>query len=257
MEFMMLLDGRNAIVYGGGGSIGGAMARAFAAQGARVFLAGRTGATLEKVASQIRAQGGRADTAEVDALNEAAVDAHADAVAAEAGGIQISVNVVTDNDVQGTPAVEMAVADYLAPVQTGLRSRFLTARAAARHMKRQRSGVILMFGGDGDRSANRRHQLGGLVTGFAAIEALRRQLACELGAYGIRVITLQTGGVPESIPAELEWRGPIEAGITEQTLLGRPATLEDVGNVAVFAASDWARTITGAAINMTCGAFLD
>jgi enoyl-[acyl-carrier-protein] reductase (NADH) len=125
-------------------------------------------------------------------------------------------------------------------------------------MKRQRDGVILMFGGDGDRSAHRRnHQLGGLVTGFSAIEALRRQLACELGEYGIRVITLQTGGVPESIPAELEWRGPIEKSLVESTLLGRAATLEDVGNVAVFAASDWARTITGAAINMTCGAFVD
>jgi 3-oxoacyl-[acyl-carrier protein] reductase len=254
----MLLEGRNAIVYGGGGSIGGAMARAFAKQGAHVFLAGRTRAGLDRVAGEITADGGRADTAIVDARDEAAVDAHADEVARVAGGIQISVNVITDNDVQGKPATEMAVADYLGPVEVGLRSRFLTARAAARHMKEQRDGVILMFGGDGDRSAHRRnHQLGGLVTGFSAIEALRRQLACELGGYGIRVITLQTGGVPESIPAEVEWRAPIEKSLVESTLLGRAATLEDVGNVAVFAASDWARTITGAAINMTCGAFVD
>jgi 3-oxoacyl-[acyl-carrier protein] reductase len=251
----MLLEGRNAIVYGGGGSIGGAMAKAFAKQGAHVFLAGRTQASLDRVAAQIQ---GPVDTAVVDARDEEAVDAHADQVAGRAGGIQISVNVVTDHDVQGKPATDMAVADYLAPVEAGLRSRFLTARAAARHMKQQRDGVILMFGGDGDRSAHRRnHQLGGLVTEFSAIEALRRQLACELGEYGIRVITLQTGGVPESIPAELEWRAPIEKSLVESTLLGRAATLEDVGNVAVFAASDWARTITGAAINMTCGAFVD
>jgi NAD(P)-dependent dehydrogenase (short-subunit alcohol dehydrogenase family) len=254
----MLLEGRNAVVYGGGGSIGGAMAKAFAKQGARVFLAGRTQASLDRVASQIRQGGGRADTAIVDARDEQAVDAHADEVVRVAGGIQISVNVVGDNDVQGKPAADMAVADYLAPVEAGLRSRFLTARAAARHMKRQRDGVILMFGGDGDRSAHRRnHQLGGLVAGLSAIEALRRQLACELGEFGIRVVTLQTGGVPESIPAELEWRAPIEKSLVESTLLGRAATLEDVGNVAVFAASDWARTITGAAINMTCGAFVD
>jgi 3-oxoacyl-[acyl-carrier protein] reductase len=254
----MLLDGRNAIVYGGGGSIGGAMARAFAAQGAHVFLAGRTGGPLDEVAAQIRRKGGRADTAVVDALDEAAVDAHADEVARAAGGIQISVNVVTDHDVQGKPAADMAVADYLAPVENGLRSRFLTARAAARHMKRQRDGVILMFGGDGDRAAHRaNHGLGGLVAGFSAIEALRRQLACELGEYGIRVVTLQTGGVPESIPADAPWRGPVEEALVGSTLLGRAATLDDVGNVAVFAASDWARTITGAAINMTCGAFVD
>jgi NAD(P)-dependent dehydrogenase (short-subunit alcohol dehydrogenase family) len=254
----MLLEGRNAIVYGGGGSIGGAMAKAFAAQGAHVHLAGRTRESLDKVAAEITARGGRAGTAVVDALDEAAVDAHADRVAREAGGIQISVNVVTDHDVQGKPATDMAVADYVAPVVTGLRSRFLTARAAARHMKQQRNGVILMFGGDGDRSAHRRnHQLGGLVAGFSAIEALRRQLACELGGYGIRVVTLQTGGVPESLPTDADWRAPIERSLVEATLLGRAATLEDVGNVAVFAASDWARTITGATINMTCGAFID
>jgi NAD(P)-dependent dehydrogenase (short-subunit alcohol dehydrogenase family) len=254
---MLLLDGKNAIIYGGGGAIGGAMGRAFAGQGARVFLAGRTRATLEEVASQIREAGGRADTAEVDALDEAAVDRHADAVAAEAGRIDISVNVISDNDVQGRPADEMAVDDYLAPVVTSVRSRFLTARAAARHMKAHRSGVILMFGGDGDRSANRKYQLGGLITGFAAVEALRRQLACELGRHGIRVITLQTGGVPESIPAEYEWRAGVEADLTANSLLGRAATLADVGNVAVFAASDWARTITATGINMSCGAFVD
>lgn len=253
----MLLDGKNAIIYGGGGAIGGAMGRAFAAQGARVFLAGRTRAALEKVASQIREAGGRADTAEVDALDEAAVDAHADQVAAEAGGIDISVDVISDNDVQGRPAAEMAVDDYLAPVVTSVRSRFLTARAAARHMKVRRSGVILMFGGDGDRSANRKYRLGGLVTGFSAVEALRRQLACELGEYGIRVVTLQTGGVPESIPADHQLRAGVEADLAANSLLGRAATLEDVGNVAVFAASDWARTITATGINMSCGAFVD
>ena len=252
----MLLDGRNAIIYGGGGSVGGAIARAFAAQGARVFLAGRTGAALAKVAAGIRETGGRADTAEVDALDERAVDAHADAVAAEAGSIDISVNVIGDSDVQGTPMAQMSLEDYLSPVVTSVRSKFLTSRAAARHMMRQRSGVILAFGGEGDRGAHRQHHLGGLVTGFSAIEAMRRQLAAELGEYGIRVITLQTGGVPESIPAEFAGRAAIEAELTAQTLLGRTATLADVGNVAVFAASDWARTITGATLNITCGAVL-
>ena len=253
----MLLDGRNAIIYGGGGSVGAAIARAFAAQGARVFLAGRTEATLAKVAAGIRENGGRADIAEVDALDERAVDAHADAVAAEAGSIDISVNVIGDSDVQGTPMARMSLEDYLSPVVTSVRSKFVTSRAAARHMMRQRSGVILVFGGEGDRSAQREYHLGGLVTGFSAIEAMRRQLATELGEYGIRVITLRTGGVPESIPAGFAGRDAIEAGLRARTLLGRTATLQDVGNVAVFAASDWARTITGAALNMTCGAVLD
>ena len=57
----MLLDNKSAVIYGGGGSIGGAVARAFAREGSRVFLAGRTRATLEEVAEAIRATGGAAE----------------------------------------------------------------------------------------------------------------------------------------------------------------------------------------------------
>lgn len=249
----MLLDGKNAIIYGAGGAIGGAMARAFAAQGARVFLAGRTRATLEKVAAQIREAGGHAETAEVDAMDEAAVDAHADAV----GTIDISVNVTATYDVQGTPMAEMSVDDYLAPVTLPVRSRFLTSRAAARHMIPRRSGVIIFFGGEGDRSIHRKYHLGGLVAGFTAVEAMRRQLAGELGPHGIRVITLVTGGVPESLPADFAGRDELIADLTEPTALGRTATLADVGNAAVFAASDWAAALTGATLNVSCGAILD
>lgn len=253
----MLLAGRNAIIYGGGGGIGGAIARAYAREGARVFLAGRTRATLDAVATDIRATGGLADAAVLDALDASAVDAHADAVAREGGSLDISVNVISDKDVQGTPLADMAEADYLSPVVTSVRSKFLTSRAAARHMKVQRSGVILAFGGGGDPAAYRRHHLGGLLASFEAVESMRRQLASELGQYGIRVPTLRTGGVPEVIPEGTEFRRRIEADMTRQTLLGRTATLADVGNVAVFAASDMARTLTGTAINMTCGAILD
>jgi NAD(P)-dependent dehydrogenase (short-subunit alcohol dehydrogenase family) len=253
----MLLDGRSAIIYGGGGGIGGAIARAFAKQGAHVFLAGRTPSSLDAVAEDIRKNGGQADTAIVDALDEAQVDAHAAEVVAAAGSLDISVNVITDSDVQGTPMTDMSVADYLSPVDGSVRARFITSRAAARHMKPQRSGVILTFGGQGDPGAHRRYSLGGLLTGFAAVEEMRRQLAAELGQYGIRVITLRTGGVPESIPADAEFRAAVEEELNRQSLLGRAATFEDVGNVAVFAASDMARTLTGTAINMSCGAILD
>jgi len=89
-EVDVLLENKNAVIYGGGGSIGGAVARAFGREGARVFLAGRTRAKLEAVAEAIRSAGGAAETAEVDALDENAVDEHADAVAADAGGIDVS-----------------------------------------------------------------------------------------------------------------------------------------------------------------------
>jgi 3-oxoacyl-[acyl-carrier protein] reductase len=254
----MLLDSKSAVIYGGGGSIGGAVARAFAREGARVFLAGRTSTTLEEVAQPIRAGGGVAETAEVDALDEEAVDRHADAVAAEAGGIDISFNLITHPHTHGTPLAEMAVDDFLAPLETAARTTFLTARAAARHMMPRRSGVILAFGGPGDRSGPMRdYFLGGTQVAFDAIETIRRQLAVELGPHGIRVVTLASGGVPESLPEGFDGRQEIVDMIERQTLLGRAATLEDVGNAAVFAASDWARSMTAAIVNVSCGALVD
>lgn len=254
----MLLEDKNAVIYGGGGSIGGAVARAFAREGARVFLAGRTLATLEEVAKAIRTAGGAVETAEVDALDERAVDRHADAVASEAGGIDISFNLITHPHTHGIPLAEMEVDDFMAPVETAARTTFLTARAAARHMIPRRSGVILAFGGPGDRSGpNRDYYLGGTQVAFDAIETMRRQLSVELGPHGIRVVTLATGGIPETFPEDFEGREEISEMIAAETLLGRAATLDDVGNAAAFAASDRARSMTAAIVNVSCGALID
>jgi enoyl-[acyl-carrier-protein] reductase (NADH) len=93
---------------------------------------------------------------------------------------------------------------------------------------------------------------------FEAIESMRRQLGAELGPYGIRTVTLRTGGVPESMPESFEGREEIiERHIVSPTMLGRAATLEDVGNVAAFVASDRARTMTAATVNISCGALVD
>ncbi|SEF36438.1 Enoyl-[acyl-carrier-protein] reductase (NADH) [Amycolatopsis pretoriensis] len=251
---MTLLNGKNAIVYGGGGRIGSAVATAFAEEGARVFLAGRTRARLDVVAERIRAAGGAAEVAEVDALDERAVDEHADAVAAE-GGLDISFNLIAHGDVQGTPLIDMALADYERPVLTAVRTQFLTARAAARHMVKQRSGVLLLFGGAGEPV--REFAVGGLQIAFHALEAMRRQLAAELGPHGVRAVTLRTGGIPETLPADFAGREAIEASIAGKTLLGRTATLADVGAVAAFVASDRARTMTASTVNVSCGALVD
>jgi 3-oxoacyl-[acyl-carrier protein] reductase len=254
----MLLENRNAIIYGGGGAIGGAVARAFAREGAAVHLAGRTLQTLEAVAEPIRAAGGVATTAQVDALEPDAVDRHADSVAADHGGIDISFNLIGHPYTHGVPMAEMDVDDFMAPVEVATRSTFLTTRAASRHMIPRRSGVILAFGGPGDRSApNRDYFLGGTQVAFDAIETMRRQLAIELGRHGIRVVTLASSGVAETLTPAVENQEEITRMIEASTLLGRAATLEDVGNAAVFAASDWARTLTAAIVNVSCGALID
>jgi NAD(P)-dependent dehydrogenase (short-subunit alcohol dehydrogenase family) len=148
--------------------------------------------------------------------------------------------------------VEMDVEDYLRPVATAVRTNFLTAKAAARHMRP--GGVILFFGGEGDPP--RGFSLGGLQTAFHALEAMRRQLASELGERGIRTVTLRTGGVPETIRDEQQ-RERIGKSIEEASLIGRAATLDDVAHVAAFVASDNARTMTAATVNVSAGALLD
>jgi 3-oxoacyl-[acyl-carrier protein] reductase len=258
----MLLENKNAVIYGAGGSIGGAVARAFAREGATVFLAGRTLESLEEVAEEIRSAGGVAETAQVDALDEQAVDGHVDAVAASAGGIDVSFNLISYGDVQGTPLAEMPLEDFERPVMSAVRTQFLSARAVARHMIRQGSGVILTFGGAGGRDPIRDYTsggfqvyLGGFQVALGAIDVLRRQLASELGPHGIRVVTLQSGGVPET--TREDWREAITQSFVETSMLKRVETLEEVGNIAAFAASDLARTMTATAINITCGRVAD
>src|SRR3712207_5921275 len=246
----MLLEGKIAVIYGGGGKVGGAVARAFAREGARVFLAGRTLESLEEVAQEICFAGGVAETARVDALDERAVDEHADAVAEKAGGIDISFNLISYRDVQGTPLAQMPLEEFERPLKTAVRTQFLTARAAARHMISQGSGVILTFGGAGGRDPIRDYTsggfqvyLGGFQIALGAIDVLRRQLAVELGPHGIRVVTVQSGGVPET--TREDWREAITQSFVDTSMLKRAETLEDIGNVAAFAASDLARTKIG------------
>jgi 3-oxoacyl-[acyl-carrier protein] reductase len=254
----MLLEGKNAVIYGGGGAIGGAVARAFGREGAGVFLAGRTAEKLEAVAEDIRSAGFKAETAEVDALDEQAVDRHADAVAAGAGSLDISFNLITHPHTHGTPLAEMNVDDFLAPIETAARATFLTARAAARHMIPRSSGVILMFGGPGDRSAPLRdYYLGGTQVAFDVLETMRRQLSVELGAQGVRVITLESGGVVESLPDDFEGRQDIVDLIEGHTLVGRTPSLEEIGNVAAFVASDKAGPMTAATVNVSAGSLID
>ncbi len=249
----MLLKNKVAVIYGAGGSIGGAVTRAFAREGARVFLAGRTKAKLDKVADEIRANGGVAETAVVDALDERAVDEYVDAVVEQAGSLDISFNLISYGDVQ-KPLMEITVEDFAQPITIAMRTQFLTTRAAARHMVKRGAGVILHFGGGGPQTLP---GMGGFKIALDAIESLRRQWACELGRHGIRVVSLKTGGVPESIPDSFAAKNEITASIEQETLLGRAATLADVGNVAAFVASDHARTLTATEVNISCGALVD
>lgn len=264
-----LLHNKTSIIYGAGGGLGSGIALTFAREGATVFLTGRTRRSLERVAAQIEAAGGRAEVSVVDALDAAAVDEHVQAVVdehvqavvADAGGVDVSLNLISRGDVQGTPLIEMRVSDLMAPVTAGLRSNFLTARAAARQMVSQGSGVILSLTSGSSRGAA--PLMGGTGPADAATEALMRYLAAEIGPRGVRVLGLWTAGVPETFALEEDTNPArvatgltaeqIEAIIAPRTMLQRSPRLEQVAQAAAFLASDHAAGITGTILNVTCG----
>lgn len=240
----MLLADRTAIVHGGSGAVGAAVARGFAREGAVVHLTGRTVPPLEAVARRIRDDGGAAHTAQLDATDRDAVERHAVAVAAQSPGIDICFNATSNDDVQGTPLLDMDVADLLRPVTKAVTTTFFTAAAAARHMVRRGSGVVLVMGGGRETIPG----LGGSHVAWAALAGVCRQLASELGPQGVRVAWLLSPGSPA--PGE-------EQGAAEGALLAERPRYDDVANAAVFAASDWARTMTATEVNLTGGLVAD
>ena len=255
-----LLDGKSAIIYGAGGALGGGVARTFAREGATVYLTGRTQASLAAVADDIRDAGGTAEVAVVDACDEAAVAAHADAVAADAGTIDVSFNLITRGDVQGQPLIDMAVDDLAQPVDNGLRSNFITARAAARHMVANGGGVILHL--TSGSAAAQAPMMGGTGSADAATQALMRNLAMELGPQGVRVLGIWTAGVADSLTrAKLVEVGGDDVPdpevvarlIGEASMLKRAPRIQQVADVAAFLASDRSSGMTAAIANVTCG----
>ncbi len=258
-----LLEGKTAIIYGGGGGIGGGVARTFAREGAKVFLVGRTREKLDAVAKDITSAGGSAGVAVVDALDEQAVDDHVQDVVSRAGSVDVSFNLIKRGDVQGTPLVAMATDDLLRAVVNGLRSSFLTARAAARRMIEQGSGVILHLNSASGAAAM--PGMGSTGPADAATEAFMRYLAAEVGPHGVRVCGIWTAGVAETLSKEklTEVGGKnapevqtVEAMIAGMAALRRAPRLADVAEVAAFLASDRAAGMTGTMANVTSGLVL-
>jgi len=263
----MLLENKNAVIYGAGGAVGGAVARAFAREGAKVFLTGRRLAVVEAVAKDTLAAGGRAEAAQVDALDEQAVEKHVDAVAKKAGAIDISFNAIgiPQPGIQGIPLAELPVESFTLPVATYARSHFLTARAAARRMVEKRSGVILMHTPEPARLGV--PLVGGMAPAWAAMEALSRSLSAELAVQGVRAVCLRSTGIPETSAIDVVFgihakargitREQFQAFLEGMTHRRRLTTLAELGNVAALMASDRAGAMTGTVANLTGGLIVD
>ncbi|WP_426503274.1 SDR family NAD(P)-dependent oxidoreductase [Dactylosporangium sp. McL0621] len=266
----LLLQDKTAVIYGGGGAIGGAVARVFAREGARVFIAGRTRARLDAVARDIDAAGGVVEAATVDVLDQAAVEEHAGAVAGRAGGIDIALNAVSVGHDQGTPLAELSLEEFMRPIDGFLRALFITSKAVARHMGHRRPGVILTLSEPGAKLA-----VGGILghaASAAGKEAFARVLAAELAPRNIRVVGIRPHAVADapaagSYTAELFRPAAaaagqsvaefLEGGLAQGTLLKRLPTLAETAETAAFLASDRAGVMTGVIVNLSGGALVD
>jgi NAD(P)-dependent dehydrogenase (short-subunit alcohol dehydrogenase family) len=266
------LEGRTAVIHGGGGAIGGAVARAFAREGARVFLAGRTLPRLREVAAEIEAAGGRVEVATVDALDEGAAAAHAAAVAEKAGGIDVLLNAVGVDHVQGVPLAELSLADFAYPIEVYTRSAFVTAKAAAPYLARRRgagarpgTGLVLNVTPPGARISSAGFL--GHAVACAGVEVMTRLLAAEL-APDVRVACIRSHAIPDAVTRSytrhLFGRLAGRSGATVEgqlsafargTPLGALPTLAQVAETAVYLASPAAGAMTGAVLDLTAGAF--
>ncbi len=261
----MLLQGRNAIVYGGSGAVGGAVARAFAREGARVFLAARNRDGLERVAGQIRANGGSAEVAPVDATDHSAVEAQLQRIAADSGPIRIMFNAVGLDDTQGQPLTEMPRDRFIAPIVTAMKTWFSTGTANARHMAAHGGGVIVGISANAAREAY--SLMGGFGVATGAVEHFIRHLAVESGPFGVRCLCVRSPGSPDApgVREAFQLHAAAE-GITleeaerragKTTPLRRLTPLAGIADAVVLAASDLASGMTNTVINATGGAQVD
>ncbi|TDO30575.1 NAD(P)-dependent dehydrogenase (short-subunit alcohol dehydrogenase family) [Kribbella sp. VKM Ac-2527] len=263
----MMLKHKVAVIYGAGGAIGEAVAHAFAREGARLFLTGHHLAPVEAVAKDIVSAGGSAEAAEVDALDEQAVDTHLGCVVDKAGRVDVSFNAVgiPDQAILGVPLAELDVEQFSLPIAAYTTSYFLTARLAGRRMIANKSGVIMRVTTLHSRTGI--PLVGGYGPAMAAMEALTRDLSAELAPYGVRVVGLRPQAMPETptIKEAFEPRAKATGMTWEQweellaskTHPKRLMTLEEMANVAAFIASDKATALTGTTVNLTLGSLDD
>lgn len=254
---MNILQNKNAIVYGAGGSLGGAVAKGLAEAGAKVFLTGRNFASVQIVADEILKSGGNTEVDVVDGFDEKAINHHIELVIEKAGTVDISFNAIGVNVVQNIPLISIEMKDFVHPITMTMQTRFLTAKAAAKAMIKQKSGVILSL--TATPAGIGYPYTGGFAPACCAVESFSKNLASELGIYGIRVVNMRSGGSPDSaifknaIDTDPENMKLILKQMEADTMLKKLPLMADIANLAVFLSSDLAGKITGVTVDVSSG----
>lgn len=261
----MLLKGKTAIVYGGSGAVGGAVASAFVREGAVVHLAARGRERLEAFAEELRAKGGTVHVGTVDALDRASVEAHLQDAIAKGGLVNVVFSAIDWGDAQGTSIIDLEYDRFIMPVERGLKSWFNIGATTARHMGENGGGAILGITANAAREAYT--EMGGFGIACAAVEHYLRHLAAENGPKGVRCCWVRSPGSPDAPGVREAWlihareKGitfeEMHAEVAKDTPLRRISSLAQVADAVVLLASDLASSMTATLANATGGAQVD
>jgi 3-oxoacyl-[acyl-carrier protein] reductase len=262
------LEGKVAVIFGAGGEVGAAVAQEFASQGARLFLSGRKGSRVRAVADGISSDGRKVAAAELDALDEDAVNRHLDEVVETAGRLDIVFNATGPQPTEygnGTSTMDLPLEQFMGPITWIVPSLFVTARSGARHMARQGSGVLVFLSATPSRGVA--PGTSAIGAAFGAVESLTRSLAVDLGPHGVRVVCVRSMGMAETRTMQQTYeiaaatmgvpKEKMAEIVMSKALLRRSPSLEDTARLISFLASDEAASITGAIVNSSSGQVLD
>ena len=251
---MPALSDRVAVVTGSSRGIGAAIARLFAAEGARVVVHGRDPDALEAVRSQVQATGADviAVTADLTDLDE--IDAMRACVEDRFGPADILVANAGGSPIRPGPVEDVTEADWRASVDANLTATFLTVKTFLPGMKRLGHGCIITMSSAAARRPSANTPVGD-VAAKAGIELLTRAVAIQAGPHGVRANCL----APETIMTERNERA-IPLQIRDDLIAAHPirrlGTPDDVAQAALFLAADTSSWISGATLDIAGGSVL-
>lgn len=262
---MKNLKDKVAVIFAASGEIAGAVAQSFAQLGAKVYVTARNLDAVKTLAQQIKANGGSAEAAKVDALNETEIDAFIKKVVADNGRLDIVFNGIgaSYNEMGGRPATTVASFEqFMAPIEKICGSQFLTSRVAAKYMIASKSeGTVLLLTAALSRS--KLSNVAGITAASAAIEGLTRVMAAEWGGDGIKAICICPGALIETkrisgwIDAVSKQYGmPVEQIVAQYKafdILKTSPTLKQVGETAAFLASEAGTVFNSHVVDVDCG----
>jgi len=262
---MTSLKDKVAVVFAASGDIAGAVSQSFSEHGAKVYVTAKNVDAVYALAQKLKANSGNVEAARVDALNEIEIDDFLKKVVSENGRLDVVFNGIgaTYEEMGGRPPSTVATfKQFMAPMEKICGSQFLTSRVAAKYMIQTKSeGTILLLTAALSRS--KYPNLAGITAASAAVEGMTRVMAAEWGGNGIKVICICPGALAETKrisgwieSSAKEYGIPVEQLVAQYKafdLTKTSPTLKQVGETAVFLASETGAAFNSHIVDVDCG----